>query len=66
MLRRPNKAPAVTMTKEDIFRNLPVPSALRRMIIPSVASQLIVLIYNMADTFFVGQTGNPYMVAVLL
>ena len=63
MLRRPNKAPAVTMTKEDIFRNLPVPSALRRMIIPSVASQLIVLIYNMADTFFVGQTGNPYMVA---
>ena len=33
------------------------------MILPAVASQLIVLIYNMADTFFVGQTNNPYMVA---
>ena len=33
------------------------------MIVPAVTSQLIVLIYNMADTFFVGQTNNPYMVA---
>ena len=33
------------------------------MILPAVASQLIVLIYNMADTFFVGQTNIPYMVA---
>ncbi|HIV87857.1 MAG TPA: MATE family efflux transporter [Candidatus Pygmaiobacter gallistercoris] len=33
------------------------------MILPAVISQMIVLIYNMADTFFVGQTGNPYMVA---
>ena len=50
-------------TKEDIFRDLPVPTALRKMIVPAIASQLIVLIYNMADTFFVGQTNNPYMVA---
>ena len=33
------------------------------MIVPAVTSQLIVLIYNMADTFYVGQTDNPYMVA---
>lgn len=46
-----------------MFRSLPVPSALRIMILPSVISQLIVLIYNMADTFYVGQTNNPYMVA---
>ena len=51
------------MKKDDIFRDLPVPTALRKMIIPAIASQLIVLIYNMADTFFVGQTNNPYMVA---
>ena len=50
-------------TQENIFRNLPVPVALRKMIVPAVTSQLIVLIYNMADTFFVGQTNNPYMVA---
>ena len=51
------------LIKEDIFRDLPIPTALRKMIIPAIASQLIVLIYNMADTFFVGQTNNPYMVA---
>lgn len=49
--------------QETVFQDLPIPSALRKMIIPAVTSQLIVLIYNMADTFFVGQTNNPYMVA---
>lgn len=49
--------------QKDVFENLPIPSALRKMILPAVISQLIVLIYNMADTFFVGQTNNPYMVA---
>ena len=52
-----------TISQEDIFRNLPVHKALRIMVVPAVTSQLIVLIYNMADTFYVGQTGNPYMVA---
>ena len=50
-------------SRENIFQNLPIPAALGKMIIPAITSQLIVLIYNMADTFFVGQTGNPYMVA---
>ena len=50
-------------SREEIFRSLPVPGALRIMILPAVVSQLIVLIYNMADTFYVGQTANPYMVA---
>ena len=50
-------------SREDVFERRPVPAALRKMILPAVASQLIVLIYNMADTFYVGQTNNPYMVA---
>ena len=50
-------------SQEEVFRNLPIPAALRVMIVPAVTSQLIVLIYNMADTFYVGQTNNPYMVA---
>ena len=48
---------------QEVFERLPVPAALGRMVLPAVASQLIVLTYNMADTFFVGQTANPYMVA---
>ena len=51
------------LSQEEIFERLPAASALRVMIVPSVISQLIVLIYNMADTFYVGQTNNPYMVA---
>ncbi|MBE5784581.1 MAG: cation transporter [Clostridiales bacterium] len=33
------------------------------MAIPTIASQLITLVYNIADTWFIGQTDNPYMVA---
>ena len=55
------------MAEEDkskyIFEEMPVASALRTMAVPTIISQIIVLIYNMADTFFVGQTNNPYMVA---
>ena len=54
---------SASLSREDVFRDLPVPQALRIMIVPAVTSQLIVLIYNMADTFFVGQTNDPYMVA---
>lgn len=50
-------------SREEIFRDYPVSKALRVMVVPSIISQLIVLIYNMADTFYVGQTGNPYMIA---
>ena len=33
------------------------------MAIPTVISQIIALIYNIADTWFIGLTDNPYMVA---
>ena len=46
-----------------LFEETPVPKALAAMAIPTVISQLIVLIYNMADTFYIGRTNNPYMVA---
>ena len=49
--------------KTDIFENKPVWSALAIMAIPTIMSQLITLIYNVADTWFIGQTDNPYMVA---
>ena len=46
-----------------IFETMPVPKALAVMAIPTVISQIITLIYNMADTWFIGMTDNPYMVA---
>ena len=48
---------------KKLFEEMPVPQALATMAIPTVISQLIVLIYNMADTFYIGRTNNPYMVA---
>ncbi len=50
-------------TTEELFRTMTVPQAVRAMAIPAVISQLIVLIYNLADTYFIGQTDNPAMVA---
>ena len=46
-----------------IFESSPVPEAVRIMALPTIISQLIVLIYNMADTFYLGRTNNPFMVA---
>lgn len=49
----------------EIFRNAPIPKAVLFNIIPSVVSMLMVMVYNLADTFFIGQTKNPYMVAAV-
>ncbi|MBR3415341.1 MAG: MATE family efflux transporter [Clostridia bacterium] len=51
------------ISKKEIFESLPVPKALAKMAIPTVISQLINLIYNMVDAFFIGRTGNSYMMA---
>ena len=47
----------------ELFESMPVAKAVRTMAVPTVIGQLIILIYNMADTFFIGRTNNPYMVA---
>lgn len=52
-----------TVKNRDLFENMPVAKAVRTMAIPTIIGQLIILIYNMADTFFIGRTNNPYMVA---
>ncbi|MBR3016501.1 MAG: polysaccharide biosynthesis C-terminal domain-containing protein [Clostridia bacterium] len=49
--------------KKELFEKLPVPTALATMVIPTIISQLINLVYNMVDAFFIGRTGNSYMVA---
>lgn len=51
--------------KKELFENVPVGKALRTLALPTVISQLINLIYNLADTFYVGRTGNPYMIAAV-
>lgn len=42
---------------------MPVGKALASMAIPTIISQLITTIYNMADTMFIGMSDDPYKVA---
>lgn len=50
---------------ETIFRDAPVRKAVAQMAIPTVISSLVLVVYNMADTFFVGQTHDAYQVAAV-
>ena len=53
-------------TREDnreIFETWPIPKALAELALPMIFGQLIILIYNLADTFYIGRTNNPLMVA---
>lgn len=52
-------------TELEVFETMPIGKAVRTLAIPTVISQLIVLIYNMADTFFLGQTGDTNQVAAV-
>ncbi len=45
-------------TNTYLFEKVPVPKAVATMAVPTMISMLVVVIYNMADTFFIGQTQN--------
>ena len=47
----------------DIFGKAPVFQAGFKNALPAMAAMLMVLIYNLADTFFIGQTHDALQVA---
>ena len=49
--------------KTELFERMPVGKALLTMAIPTIISQLITMIYNLADTFFIGMSNDPLKVA---
>ncbi len=51
--------------KTEIFRNASIKKAVASLAIPTVISQLVTMIYNLADTFFVGMMGDPDKVAAV-
>ena len=52
-------------TNTDLFEKASVPKAVATMAVPTMISMLVVVIYNMADTFFIGQTKDPLQVAAV-
>ena len=49
----------------EIFEKAPVPKAVLKNALPAMAAMLMVLIYNLADTFFIGQTHKDILVAAV-
>lgn len=52
-------------SEKYLFEAMPVPKAVATLAIPTIISQIVTMIYNLADTFFIGQLGNPAMVAAV-
>lgn len=49
----------------ELMARMKISRAVATMAVPSVISSLVTVVYNMADTFFVGQTGDPLQVAAV-
>ena len=54
------------LTREQrIFGEYPVPKAVATMVVPTIIGQIITVIYNLADTWYVGLTGSAAAVAAI-
>jgi putative MATE family efflux protein len=49
----------------NVFEQTSIPKSVAALVIPAIISALVLVFYNMADTFFVGQTGDPNQVAAV-
>lgn len=45
--------------KTELFESLPIPKAVMQLAIPTVISSLVMVLYNLADTYFVGMLNDP-------
>ncbi len=45
--------------KADLFERTPIPQAVAQLTIPTILSSLVMVLYNIADTYFVGMVNDP-------
>ena len=50
---------------KEVFETMPVPKAVSAFVVPAMLSTLITIIYSLADTVFVGLTGDPNQIAAM-
>ena len=48
--------------EKTLFEDVPVLEAIFKLAVPTVVGQIILVLYNMADTFFIGLTGSDAMI----
>lgn len=51
--------------KIELFETVPIYKAALTLIVPTVISQLVILVYNTADTWYIGKTGDASQVAAV-
>ena len=44
--------------KTQLFEQTPIPSAVMKLAVPTILSSLVMVIYNLADTYFVGMLND--------
>ena len=49
----------------EVFSSMPIPKAVLANALPAIAAMIMVLVYNLADTFFIGQTHDDLQVAAV-
>lgn len=47
------------MEEQSLFEQTPIPKAVMTLAIPTVLSSLVMMLYNLADTYFVGMLNDP-------
>ena len=50
---------AQSISKTVLFKQAPIPRAVAQLAVPTILSSLVMVLYNLADTYFVGMLGNP-------
>ena len=56
---------SISKDKTYVFEAMPVRQAVWKQALPAIASQMVVLIYNLADTYFVGMLDDPIQTAAV-
>ncbi len=50
---------AENQAKTELFERMPIPRAVMNLAIPTIVSSLVMVLYNLADTYFVGMINDP-------
>ena len=51
------------VVNQELFQKENVQKAVLTLVLPTIISQLMVVVYNMSDSFWIGQLNNPAQIA---
>lgn len=49
----------------ELMKNAPIPKAVLSLALPTVFSSIVILIYNLADTYFIGMLNDKFQLAAV-